>query len=131
MSIRIHGRCIAEYWRALLRLAPGFALLLLFWSAGELISRRVGLPVPGSVLGMALLAAALRLRVVPLRMVEPAAALLIRRMALFFVPPGVAILLYLDVLRSEWLALLLATVVGTVGVLLTVGLLQKRLDGHD
>jgi holin-like protein len=112
-----------------LNLAGGFALILLFWVLGEALAAWAALPVPGSVLGMLLLTAALRLRIVLVPAVRPAAEVLVRYMALFFVPPGVGVLLYLELLRAEWLALALASLAGLLAVLFTVGLLQQRLEG--
>jgi holin-like protein len=112
-------------------LARGFLILLGCWGAGELVSRSLSLPVPGSVLGMLLLAAGLRTRLLRLAWVQGAAELMIRYMALFFVPPGVAVILYLELMREEWLALVAGSVASTLAVLLTVGVLQQRLELDD
>jgi holin-like protein len=114
-----------------LELIVGFVLVLAFWGLGELLSNLLRLPVPGSIVGMLLLTAALRWGLITLPRVQLATDLLIRYMALFFVPPGVAFLLYLDLLRDEWLALVVGAVVGTVIVLLAVGVLQQRLERDD
>lgn len=105
------------------------AVLLAFWGAGEALARGARLPLPGSVTGMLLLAGALRVGWPRIDWVRPAAELLIRYMGLLFVPPGVGLLLYFDLIRREWLPITVAGAASTVLVLLTVGLMQQRLDG--
>lgn len=114
--------------RSLLAFPAGLAVLLLFLYAGEGIVRAAGLPVPGSVVGMVLLFAALRLRVVPAALVGPAADLLLRHMGLLFVPPAVGVMVYGALLRAQWLPLAGASVAGTLAVLLVVGWMQQRQE---
>lgn len=110
------------------RLATGFAILLAFLFAGDWIADAARLPLPGSVVGMLMLAAALRLGWIPERAVQPAAELLIRNMALLFVPAGVGLMAYGGLLAREWLPIVAASVASTVAVLLVVGWLQQRQE---
>lgn len=114
--------------RRVAHLALGLLVLLAFLFAGGWIADAARLPLPGSVMGMLMLAAALRLRWVPARVVEPAAELLIRNMALLFVPAGVGVMAYGGLLRREWLPIALASAASTVAVLLAVGWLQQRQE---
>jgi holin-like protein len=106
----------------------GLLLLLGFLFLGGLITEIGHLPIPGSVVGMVLLTVTLRLGLVPLSAVRPTAELLVRHMAFLFVPPGVGLMLYFGLLRAEWMAIGVAGLVGTVAVLLVVGLLQQRAE---
>ena len=110
------------------RTVVSFLVLVAFLYAGALLEWLTRVPIPGSVLGMALLTLGLRARLLPVSLVRPAAELLIRHMALLFVAPGVGLMLYTGLLREEWPALLVAGAGATVAVLLTVGLLQSRLE---
>jgi holin-like protein len=114
--------------RRVAHLALGLLVLLAFLFAGGRVADAARLPLPGSVVGMLLLAGALRLRWVPARVVEPAAELLIRNMALLFVPAGVGVMAYGGLLRREWLPIALASAASTVAVLLAVGWLQQRQE---
>ncbi|MBD3307827.1 CidA/LrgA family protein [candidate division KSB3 bacterium] len=99
---------------------------------GEFISIVTHLPVPGNVIGMLLLTLALATKRLRLEDVKPAADLLINHLALLFVPPGVGLLLYVDLLRQEWLPLVTAVVLSTGLVLAIVGHIQQRLESdHD
>lgn len=111
------------------RAALGFAVLVLFLAVGEGVSRALSLPVPGSVVGMVLLTAALRLGAVPPVLVRDAAGLLLRHMGLLFVPAGAGVMRYTGLLRAEWPAIVGAGVVSTLAVMAVVGLVNERLAG--
>ena len=98
----------------------GLAALLCCQLAGEAIARLLGLPVPGPVIGMALLFAALLLRgrAAPEGLARTADALL-GVLGLLFVPAGVGVVLHLPLIARDWAPLALAVLAGT---LLTVGL---------
>ena len=117
--------------REVISLSRGLLILLAFLAAGTLLVRATRLPIPGNVLGMVLLTAALQLRLVRVAWVADAAAVLLRHLALFFVPPGVGLMLYFGLLRGEWLPIVAGAAVGTLAVLLVVGRLQQRLERHE
>ncbi|HEX6912628.1 MAG TPA: CidA/LrgA family protein [Longimicrobium sp.] len=114
--------------RRLAHHALGLLILLAFWVAGDWLADAARLPLPGSVVGMLMLAATLRLRWVPARIVEPAAGLLIRHMALLFVPAGVGVMAYGGLLGREWLPIVVAGTASTLAVLVAVGWLQQRQE---
>jgi holin-like protein len=106
----------------------GLALLLSFQLLGELVVRGLEWPVPGNVLGMALLLAALVVGMVPLEWVSEAAELLLTHMALLFVPAGVGVVLYFELIGREWLPILAATALSTFVVMAVTGHLAQRLE---
>ncbi len=108
--------------------ALGLLILLAFLCLGDAVASAGRLPLPGSVAGMLMLAAALRLRWIPERAVQPAAELLVRHMALLFVPAGVGVMAYAGLLRREWLPVAAGAAASTVAVLLVVGWMQQRLE---
>jgi putative effector of murein hydrolase LrgA (UPF0299 family) len=121
----------------------GIAVLLLCQLIGESAVRGFDLPVPGPVLGLALLAAGLCIwnRYRPLSNAALAASDvgrvadgLLAGLALLFVPAGVGIVQHLSLIGSYGLALGVALTVSTLATLLvTVGtfLLVKRLVGGE
>lgn len=111
------------------RVPLGFAVLVLFLVVGEGVSRTLALPIPGSVVGMVLLTAALRSGVVSSGVVRDAAGLLLRHMGLLFVPAGAGVMRYTGLLRAEWPAIVGAGVVSTLAVMAVVGLVSERLAG--
>ncbi len=106
----------------------GLAVLVAFMLVGEGLARWTHVPLPGSVLGMVLLTAALQLRLLRAHWVAPAATLLIRNMGFLFVPPGVGLMLHFGLIRREWLPIGLGALLSIVAVLVGVGLLQQRLE---
>jgi holin-like protein len=113
----------------------GFAVLLFFQLLGELVLSVFDWPVPGNVIGMALLLVALLLGMVRLEWVTEAAELLLTHMAVLFVPVGVAVMLYFDLLAREWLPIVAATVLSTFVVIAVTGhmtqWLAKEKPGRD
>lgn len=116
--------------RPLFALARGMAVLLVFLYVGDELSALLHLPIPGSVLGMVLLAVSLQRGWLPFEWVRAAAHLLIAHMSLLYIPPGVGVMVYFGLIRREWLPIVGAGVVGMAAVLLVVGPLQQRLERH-
>ena len=112
----------------------GFALLLGLQFLGEVLARGLGLPIPGNVLGMGLLLIALLLGWIKEGWIRDASELLLSHMALLFVPAGVGVMVYFDLLRREWLAIIVALVVSTFVVMAVTGWteawLEKRGGAH-
>ena len=105
----------------------GLAFLLLLQALGEAFARGFSLPLPGPVLGLVLLLAALR--VPALRApVAAAAEALLTHLSLLFVPVGVGVVTHLAVLSQYGLKLLLAIVLSTwVGMAVTALVLRALL----
>ncbi len=106
----------------------GFVLLLVFQALGEGLSTLLGLPLPGNVIGMALLLIALGAGWVKAEWLQEAAELLLSYMALFFVPAGVGVMLYFDLIGQQWLPILAGTIISTFVVMAVTGWCEKLLD---
>ena len=102
-------------------------LLLLFQLAGEALVRLLHWPVPGPVLGMALLFGALSLWRRSDRALEQSAAGLLRWLPLLFVPACVGVISQGDVLRREGLAIIVALVVSTLAAMIVTALTMQWL----
>lgn len=87
--------------------------LLVFQLIGESISYASGAPIPGPVIGMALLFFYLQVRPSAAARLKDTALVLLTHLSLLFVPAGVGILLFVDRVRDEWLAILVALLVST------------------
>ena len=91
----------------------GFAWLLLCQSAGELAARATGAHLPGPVIGMLAMLAALNLRVVR-EPVEAAANALLSHLSLLFVPVGVGVIVHLGRLAEYGFRLAIVIVASTI-----------------
>lgn len=88
-------------------------LLLLFQLAGEAISLLLALPIPGPVIGMALLFAALAVRGGPGIELRETAQRLLQHLSLLFVPAGVGVMLHWQRMADEWLPIVVSLVAST------------------
>ena len=105
----------------------GLAALLLCQLAGEMLARAFHLPVPGPVLGMALLLAGLLARrAIPESLARTADGLL-AHLGLLFVPAGVGVVMHLDVLAADAAPIALAILGGTLVAIGITGLVAARL----
>ena len=87
----------------------------------ELIVDYTGLSIPGSVLGMLLLFALLKMNIVKLSSVESSANTLLKYLPLMFVPLGVGIYQYIDIVKDNAIKLIVLLIITTVLVMVTSG----------
>ena len=102
-------------------------LLLVFQLAGEVIARALALPIPGPVIGMALLFLALLVRGGPGGDLRQTSGQLLQHLSLLFVPGGTGIVIYGDRTAAEWLPLLVALFLSTFLALAVTALVLKAL----
>jgi holin-like protein len=106
----------------------GFTALLVFQLVGELIAQVFRLPVPGPVIGMALLFFALLARgQVPQRL-DASARGVLSHLSLLFVPAGVGVMVHASRIVDEWPAIVLALVGSTLLSLGVTGWVVSRLQ---
>ena len=112
-----------------MNLLRGLALLLLLQAAGESLTHAFDLPLPGPVIGLVLLLAALRLKLVRSVVIDAAEGLL-AHLSLLFVPVGVGVITHLDVVSAYGLRLLAVVVLSTwIGMAVTALVLARLLRG--
>lgn len=110
-----------------IRAIAGAAVLIALNLAGDWLVHAVHASVPGSVVGMLLLAILAHTRVLPVATMQATGGFLVRHMALLLVPAGAAILLQADALRSDIVAISVSALLSLVAVLLVVGLVAERM----
>lgn len=96
-------------------------IIFAFLAAGEFLVWLTGVPVPSSILGMIMLAAALQAGWVKERWVSRIADFLVRNLGFFFVPAGVGLMQCLGIIRDQWFAITAATVLSTLAIIATTG----------
>jgi len=114
---------------------PALAALLVCQLLGEALVRTLGVPVPGPVVGMAGLLALLVLRPAWLAALKPTTTPLLQHLSLLFVPAGVGVMLHLQRLGQEALAigvaLVLSTWIGLASAALTMAWMMRRVAPPD
>ena len=113
--------------------------LLLYQLTGEVLARVLSLPVPGPVIGMALLFCTLVVRgrmgrPIPQSM-QHTANVLLQHLSLLFVPAGTGVMIYLQLIANEWLPITTALIVSTGGgmavtALILSALMQRRTQSE-
>ena len=89
-------------------------LLLICQLIGEVIARMLGLPLPGPVLGLALLLILFIVHKPIFARVQPTAQGLLQHLSLLFVPAGVGIVGHVDRLGTEGFGILMALILSTL-----------------
>ncbi len=100
----------------------GLALCAALWVAGSWAAEVLAIPVPGGVIGMAVLFALLAARVLRPEWVAAGADLLIRHLQLFFIPAVLSILSYPLLFGLLGLKIFVSLIVGVFIVMASVGL---------
>ncbi len=98
-----------------------FVVLIVFLELGGFIQSTLQSWIPGSVIGMGLLYAALSSKLVPDGMLDAISDQLLDRLGLFFVCPGVEVIKYLGLVESHWLSLAVAIVGSSALTLVATG----------
>ncbi|MBQ9683312.1 MAG: CidA/LrgA family protein [Neisseriaceae bacterium] len=96
------------------------AILCLFLYLGQW-GKRLGVPLPDTIIAMLLLFLALLVRLVPEHWVAPACNLLGRYMALLFVPVSVGLMVNYPAIKQALLPLIVACTASSAMILLFVG----------
>ena len=96
-------------------------IILLISFAGELLNTLLPLPIPASIYGIILLFCLLEFKILPLKAVKETGDFLVSIMQLMFIPAAVGLLEAWDVIRPNWPAYILITLVSTFVVLFISG----------
>ncbi|MBH8580623.1 CidA/LrgA family protein [Bisbaumannia pacifica] len=109
----------------------GLSVLLGFQLLGELLARGLAMPVPGPVIGMALLLGGLLvLGRVPEGLRRTGEGLL-RHLTLLFVPAGVGMMVHFELIRADLWPLLITLVASTAITLAVTAKVMSRLSRRD
>jgi holin-like protein len=107
----------------------GILILLSFQLIGEVLHRMCSLSLPGPVLGMFLLTLFLLWK--PRALSEPlrsTSRLLFEWLGLLFVPAGVGVIANLDLIRNQWIPILVGLVGSTLLSLVVTAYLMHRIS---
>lgn len=104
-----------------MKLFKEFLLIISFTYLGDILSKTLHLPVPGSVIGMLLLFSALYFKVVKIDDVETVGTFLLDNLSILFLPAGVGIMVYFPVIKDHWFSLLIVILLTTALTMGVVG----------
>jgi holin-like protein len=113
-------------------MVQAFALLLVFQLVGEVAAQSLQLPVPGPLIGMLLLFAALLARGRLSDELRETAGSMLRHLMLLFIPAVTGVMMYFDRIAREGLPFLAACILGAAVTLVATALTLQwmlRLTG--
>lgn len=105
-----------------------FATLLIFQTIGEGLAYGFALPVPGPVIGMALLFCYLCARPHVADRLAPTTTEFLKHLSLLFIPAGVGIMVHAQRVATEWLPIAAALVFSTAVSLIVTAVLLRWLQ---
>jgi len=87
----------------------------------------MGIPIPGTVLGMILLLLLLLTGIIKLEMIEEVSQFLLEHLVFLFVPAGVGIVSQLNIIKAEWLPILIIMIISTALAILSTAMTIQGL----
>lgn len=107
-----------------------FAIILSICIIGNMLHDYLQLPIPGNVIGMALLLFLLLTGIISLSMIEDVSNFMLKHLSFFFIPAAVGLITCFSILEGKWAALVFISVVSTFIIVVvtgaTVQILMKR-----
>ncbi|MCB1582141.1 MAG: CidA/LrgA family protein [Marinicella sp.] len=110
-----------------MKMVAGIIILVLYHQMGELMMNWLEWPIPGGVFGMLMMFITLLIMKKPPQVIGQSSEFLLRHLAFLFVPAGVGIMLLFDLIKQEWLAMLVSMVLSTFISLGFVAWLMQKL----
>ncbi len=120
-----------------MRLVKQFAIILWILFLGTLISDTFHLPIPGNVMGFVLLTVLLIVGVIKVEDIEEVATFFLNHLAVFFICPSVGIMLYLGVIKAQFVPIMIPTIasimigLGVTGKVVEYIIHRKDVDTDD
>jgi hypothetical protein len=109
--------------------------ILIFSLIGELLSKGLKLPIPGSVIGMIILFIFLELKFLKMKKIEKVGEFLLENLGILFVPAGVGIMSKFNFIKEIWLSFFLIAIFTTIfSLIVTVKIVEfvkNRFEGGE
>ncbi|RCX16663.1 holin-like protein [Fontibacillus phaseoli] len=109
------------------KIALQVAILVLFSLAMNYLAQWLHLPIPGSILGIIVLFALLKMNIIKLTWIEQGANWLLAELLLFFIPAAVGVMKYIPLLEHDGVQILIVVVSSTVIVMASSGLIASHI----
>ncbi len=97
-------------------------LLLSIYFAGEILSKLLNLPIPGSIVGMILLFVLLTSNIIKVEKVENLANFFLDHLAFFFIPASVGLMTSFASLKGSIFKIILLCILTTIIVIAVTGI---------
>ncbi len=111
------------------KIVSQFLIIAGFTFIGDSITALFKLPIPGSIIGLCLLFAALQFKLIKVSSVEMVGTWLKNNLAFFFVPVTVGIMIYFDVLQATWVEFVIILIISTLVTYVVSAYTATRVQG--
>ncbi|MCR2045040.1 CidA/LrgA family protein [Anaerosalibacter massiliensis] len=101
-----------------------FGVLLM----GHMLENIIGLPIPGTIIGMVVLLICLIIGVIKVDMIEDVSKFLLENITFFFIPAAVGIISSSEHIKQQWLPILMVTILSTIIVIGVTGFIVQALE---
>ncbi|QDQ01555.1 CidA/LrgA family protein [Lysinibacillus fusiformis] len=113
------------------RIIVQIGILNIFYYMGVGIVSLLHLPLPGSVIGLLLLALSLNFKIIKVEYIQDGAGFLIGILTLFFIPATVGVIDYPELWSKTGLLIILAVIASTLVSIYITGLLCQFIEKKE
>ncbi len=113
------------------RIIVQIGILNIFYYMGVGIVSVLHVPLPGSVIGLLLLALSLILKIIKVEYIQDGAGFLIGVLTLFFIPATVGVIDYPELISTTGLLIILAVIASTLISIYVTGLLSQLIEKKE
>ena len=112
-----------------LKLLKQLAIICGIFFAGHIFQTLTKFPIPATVLGMIFVLILLLTGIVKLEQIDAVGQFLLDHLTFLFIPGGVGLIASLDLIKDQWLQILILIVISTSIVITVTGLTVQALKG--
>jgi len=113
------------------RIIVQIGILTIFYYMGVGIVSYLHIPLPGSVIGLLLLALSLNFKIIKVEYIQDGAGFLIGILTLFFIPATVGVIDYPELMTFTGLLIILAVIASTLISIYVTGLLTQLIEKRE
>ncbi|MEK5334106.1 MULTISPECIES: CidA/LrgA family protein [unclassified Lysinibacillus] len=113
------------------RIIVQIGILNIFYYIGVGIVSYLHIPLPGSVIGLLLLALLLNFKIIKVEYIQDGAGFLIGVLTLFFIPATVGIIDYPELMSTTGLFIILAVIASTLISIYLTGVLTQLIEKRE
>lgn len=121
----------AAWLMKVVRIIVQIGILNIYYYMGVGIVTLLHVPLPGSVIGLLLLALSLQFRIIKVEYIQDGAGFLIGILTLFFIPATVGVIDYPELMSTTGLLIILAVVASTLISIYITGLFTQMIEKKE
>ncbi|MCL1695647.1 MULTISPECIES: CidA/LrgA family holin-like protein [unclassified Lysinibacillus] len=121
----------ASMLKRVVRIIVQIGILNIFYYMGVGIVALLHVPLPGSVIGLLLLALSLNFKIIKVEYIQDGAGFLIGVLTLFFIPATVGVIDYPELLSTTGLLIILAVIASTLICIYVTGLFSQMIEKKE